>query len=130
MRTFLVLWSCLQLCLGVDGVLQVVAWSRMLMDYSSEEGLARGMAMTFDGQHPCKLCKAIAKSQKERDAPGQPKDSPLLDPAFKSFLSPAITAAPIPRSIDFLATGFAPVRESGSIHGERPPLRPPRADRA
>ena len=49
LRTFLVLLSCLQLCAGVDAMLQIVAWSRMLVDYSAQAGLAEGASMTFDG---------------------------------------------------------------------------------
>lgn len=126
-RTFLILLGCLQLCVGVDGVLQVIAWSRMVVNYSSEAGIAKGVSMTFDGQHPCQLCKAITRSKKQQDDPSQPKNIQLLDPAFKSFLSPATIHSPNPRSTEFHSPGFVPLCEVGSIFGERPPLQPPRA---
>jgi hypothetical protein len=42
-------------------VLQTVAWTGMLIRYSSEGGVRQGLAQTFDGEHPCPLCKAIAQ---------------------------------------------------------------------
>jgi len=44
-------------------VLQVVAWTGMIVSYSQEAPLGQAVAKTFDGQHPCKLCKQIAKGK-------------------------------------------------------------------
>ena len=40
-------------------ILQSVAWTRMIMDYSRTSSLRTALALTFDGQHPCALCKQI-----------------------------------------------------------------------
>lgn len=44
-------------------VLQSIAWSRMLVDYSSARGLKQGVVMTFDGDHPCPMCCAIKEAR-------------------------------------------------------------------
>jgi hypothetical protein len=50
-------------------VLQSVAWSRMLMSYSQEGRFATAVVKTFDGQHPCALCKRIAQSKAAEPQP-------------------------------------------------------------
>lgn len=44
--------------------LQSVAWIGMVMNYSEQVPLKTALAKTFDGQHPCPLCRAIAAGQK------------------------------------------------------------------
>jgi hypothetical protein len=44
--------------------LQTVAWVGMAVDYSSADGLSTGLSKTFDGKHPCKLCKLVSESKK------------------------------------------------------------------
>ncbi len=50
-------------------LLQGVAWLGMAVTYSVESGsVSSGLSKTFDGEHPCPLCKAVQKgSQEERD---------------------------------------------------------------
>ena len=36
----------------------------MLISYSQSGSVATAIANTFDGNHPCPLCKAIAKAEK------------------------------------------------------------------
>ena len=45
-------------------LLQVVAWTGMVVTYSQTASMPEAVAKTFDGQHPCKLCKGIAKAKK------------------------------------------------------------------
>jgi len=44
-------------------VLQVAAWAGMIVSYSQESPLGEAVVKTFDGQHPCTLCKQIAKGK-------------------------------------------------------------------
>jgi hypothetical protein len=44
--------------------LQSVAWTTMLADNLRAHSLAEAVKQTFDGQHPCCLCKAIAAAKK------------------------------------------------------------------
>lgn len=37
----------------------------MLVSYSRQTSFIQAVAMTFDGQHPCKICKAVTEHEKE-----------------------------------------------------------------
>jgi hypothetical protein len=43
--------------------LQAVAWSGMIVTYVQDGSIAEAVSKTFDGRHPCKLCKKIEKGQ-------------------------------------------------------------------
>ena len=67
-------------------VLQVVAWTGMVVKYAQEVPLTEALEMTFDGDHPCPLCKVIRQAQtgsrQEIKAPSMPEQSPwVLEPA-------------------------------------------------
>lgn len=64
----------LLLVLAIGGhwaVLQSFAWARMIVAYSRDRPMTEAIRMTFDGNHPCPLCKQIAKARQEerRQAP-------------------------------------------------------------
>lgn len=65
----------LVLTLGLQWVLlQTIAWTGMIISYSQENSFSEALSMTFDGAHPCCLCKAIkqgraAEKQQEKLAP-------------------------------------------------------------
>jgi hypothetical protein len=66
----LMLVALLQICGGHWVVLQTVAWGGMIVDYSRDASLSAAVEKTFDGQHPCAICKSIAQGKKsERHAP-------------------------------------------------------------
>jgi hypothetical protein len=99
---------------------QSLAWTSMLADNLRHDSLAQAVTRTFDGQHPCSLCKAIAdgkKSEKKSEFP----------PRFKTLEFP-------PATEDFVLTipaSFAPPSGAGVFAeslSETPPTPPPRAD--
>jgi hypothetical protein len=45
-------------------LLQTVAWTTMLADNLQSNSFRVAMTKTFDGKHPCCLCKAIAAAKK------------------------------------------------------------------
>ncbi len=45
-------------------LLQSVAWTTMLADNLESSSFHDAVTMTFDGQHPCPICKAIAEAKK------------------------------------------------------------------
>lgn len=55
--------------------LQSVAWGMMIVKYSQDCPLPEAVAKTFDGQHPCYLCKHISK---EQHAPKKPEAQPAV----------------------------------------------------
>lgn len=51
-------------------VLQTVAWTKMVIDYSERSSVPEAFSKTFDGNHPCGLCKKITKAKEgERKSP-------------------------------------------------------------
>jgi len=63
-----VLFAFLLNCGGHWYVLQGVAWVNMIRDYSQMVPLPQAVAMTFSGQYPCPICKAIAEEKKAENA--------------------------------------------------------------
>jgi len=73
--------------------LQSVAWTKMLADNLRTHSVTEAVTHTFDGQHPCCLCKAIAagkKSEKKTEftlptqkfeCPPSPEDFTLVAPS-------------------------------------------------
>lgn len=62
---------------GHLALLQTVAWGNMLVEFSSKGSFSEAMDKTFDGEHPCHLCKVVKKSKSE----GEKK--PLLKAEMK-----------------------------------------------
>jgi hypothetical protein len=56
-------------------VLQLTAWSGMIVVRTMESGMKEALSTTFDGEHPCHLCKAIKKAQHEEQSPQTPSPS-------------------------------------------------------
>lgn len=44
---------------GHWAVMQTVAWGLMLADYAHETTTTEALEKTFDGQHPCAICKKV-----------------------------------------------------------------------
>lgn len=63
-------------------VLQTVAWSTMLAGNLCTESVSQAVAKTFDGEHPCPLCKAIAAAKKAQ------KKSEAVSPVLKMEFPP------------------------------------------
>jgi len=80
---------------GHWAILQSIAWTNMLADNLRTDGFTRAVAKTFDGEHPCRMCKAISQ---ERQAEKKPDTLDLkvrkLDLASKeeqfTFMPPTI----------------------------------------
>jgi hypothetical protein len=52
---------------GHWAMLQGVAWATMVRDYSSTGSVTAAVQMTFDGKHPCALCKKIAAERSHEE---------------------------------------------------------------
>lgn len=93
--------SLLLLMQGPAVLLQEVAWVNMLISYSQEGGLRRGVIETFDGAHPCGLCKTVEKMRQQNDEdpsePAAPKSSrPSL--VWCAMVAPlGAISAPLPK---------------------------------
>lgn len=72
-------------------VLQSVAWTAMILDNTRRSEWRDAFAKTFDGRHPCPLCKSIEKgrqSEKKRDAQVVASKLNLFHQAHAVALSP------------------------------------------
>jgi hypothetical protein len=47
-------------------LVQVVAWSRMYVQYREHYSSSVALKITFSGQYPCALCKIVQGAEKER----------------------------------------------------------------
>jgi hypothetical protein len=65
-------------------LLQTVAWTGMLITYAHDAPLHDAVAKTFDGQHPCTLCKVIQKGRAEE----RKQEQRQVKPGFKLDLGP------------------------------------------
>lgn len=99
--------------------LQVVAWAGMVVRYAQKASLAEAVEMTFDGDHPCPLCKVVRQAQSaerhEMTAPSVPERIQLFVEATRPW-PPAFTAWPH-------WVGPTPACSSTPL---RPPVPPPR----
>jgi hypothetical protein len=49
--------------------LQAVAWTGMVISYAQDAPLVEAVSKTFDGKHPCKLCRQISEGKKSEKRP-------------------------------------------------------------
>lgn len=112
----------LLLILSVGGhwaLLQSVAWMTMVMDYAQESSISEAVSKTFDGRHPCKLCKLVKKGKESEQRQDALKIKTKID-----FWAPAPEAA-LPHS-EVAALEFPPLTENLPYLKAAPPLPPPR----
>lgn len=123
-RNLLLLACALHLSGAHWALLQVTAWTGMLVARSQSEGVVEAVKTTFDGEHPCPMCSAIESGQKDE------RRSDTEAPALKELtdiklVATTTCALPAPvgngelRWIDFSAK--APRRT------DAPPTPPPLA---
>lgn len=98
--------------------LQTVAWTTMLAGHLRSDSFSEAVCKTFDGQHPCCLCKAIAAAKKSG------KKSETVSPALKMEFPPVAGSLVLIPPARFekvrLTNAFADSRAA------KPPLPPPR----
>jgi len=67
------------LTLGLHwALLQGVAWTGMLISYAQAGSLKEAVVKTFDGEHPCPLCKVIREGREEAQQESKKPVSPTL----------------------------------------------------
>ncbi|NBZ95740.1 MAG: hypothetical protein EBR40_04830 [Proteobacteria bacterium] len=78
---------------GPLAVLQGVAWATMIRDYSRTGSVTAAVEKTFDGKHPCAMCKKIAAQRThEEKAPVTMK----VDKKAEFFIASGAAIAPLP----------------------------------
>ncbi len=112
--------AALALTLGLHwAALQSAAWVGMAVTFVQQDSLGIALNKTFDGQHPCQICKFVEAGKKPVPEDGFSKTSLKLDgicaPAGWALTSPQISADAFPSPV-FLAARPLP-----------PPVPPPLA---
>lgn len=101
-------------------LLQSAAWVGMIVSYSHTSSLAEAVAKTFDGDHPCPLCKVVqngTSQDKKKELQTSTKKLPEFTLASTVSLTPPGRSAPLPAGTD----------RSFDRRTERPAIPPPRA---
>ena len=110
------------LCVSIGAhwaALQSIAWATMLVKYSQQVSLPKAVAETFDGNHPCDLCKHIDRvvhSQKKQDVQPVTIKPDLICTTRGVVLFPPWTDISFPQ-----------LRLKGSLLADSPPVPPPRS---
>lgn len=104
---------------GHWAMLQSIAWTNMLAENLRAVSVSEAFEKTFDGQHPCCLCKAIKegkKSEKKSELPAPSKQVEFVceQPVFIFTPPQGFHVVPV--------TAFSPNDLSS-----RPPVPPPRS---
>jgi len=99
--------------------LQSVAWSRMLVSYSRGGHIVAAVTKTFDGRHPCALCKQIQRAKS-----GEPQPERAVEVENQAaFVAPALLALVRNEGI----TWELEIPEwYGEVRAEQPAAPPPR----
>jgi len=98
--------------------LQSVAWVTMVAGYSQSEPLKDALVNTFDGKHPCPICKFVATGKKSE----QKHETQKLLTKLDFFVAPSAIRL-FPPARDPLPS--VPLR-TADARGESPPTPPPR----
>ena len=99
-------------------VLQTVPWGGMIVDYSRAAGLTAAVEKTFDGQHPCGMCKSITetrKSEKKGDSFVVIKKVEMFQQKAAPWFAPVVVAWEEPLT-----------DTTGVVRAEAPSIPPPR----
>ena len=100
--------------------LQTIAWATMLAENLQSSSVHDAMTKTFDGQHPCPLCKAIECGKKSE------KKSEIEVNATRIELPPIEKCASLVTD-EFLRSAFTLIDEFSESVSAPPLFHPPRA---
>jgi hypothetical protein len=67
---------------GHWAILQSVAWAKMIVEYSRSAPLEVALEQTFDGQHPCEMCKMIQQAKQPTHRQELKQSAPKDDLVF------------------------------------------------
>lgn len=105
---------------GHWSALQSVAWVGMTIQFSRSDDLSTALRKTFDGEHPCSLCKVVQEGRKAEKEQAAVKIETKLDfflsVAHSEIVGPEFDDERAPRLVDRLHSRV-----------EAPPTPPPRA---
>src|SRR5947207_12000412 len=103
---------------GHWAILQSVAWVTMVAGYSQADPFKEALVKTFDGRHPCPICKFVAQGKKSE----QKQETQKLLTKLDFLLAPTRVTIypPSPAPLQSSPAG------SSDSRSETPPSPPPR----
>jgi hypothetical protein len=104
---------------GHWAILQSVAWAGMVVSYSQNSTLQEALTKTFDGKHPCRVCKVVEKGKQSERKQVLLKVETKLD--FWLVQNSSRLNAPVPFDVLRAESDFYPARF------QSPPTPPPRS---
>lgn len=130
-RSILLKLAALALILLMPGpavLVQQAAWVNMLVTYTQERGLKRGIIETFDGQHPCEMCKKAAELRRQ-EQPQDPaeKQMPTQRPrlAWADMIASDTPKMPAIAGHDISVSVLASIARDSGIGADAPDSPPP-----
>ncbi|MEN3942261.1 hypothetical protein WJU23_13265 [Prosthecobacter sp. SYSU 5D2] len=120
-RWMLVALLCISLGLQWT-LLQGVAWTGMLISYARDGSLIEAVTKTFDGEHPCQLCKAVENGQKQDQEKTASAPLKKLEAVLAQMVC-VVAPAPVLRT-------FPEPTQQGERLAMMPPWTPPRQGQA
>ncbi len=105
---------------GHHVLLQTIAWTQMIVAFSSDSSISEAVEKTFDGEHPCAMCKIVKKAKSEEEK------KPVLKSSIKMEIAlPAPVKVPFPQ---FSEIAFRVTEYSGTYAEVylAVPMQPPR----
>lgn len=107
---------------GHWALLQTAAWAGMMVSYAQEGTIAEALSKTFDGEHPCKLCKIVKRGQQDQEEQDTTPPEKLKKAELFSECIATRLFAPPSGAADYL-----PYRAKALTLPPAPLLPPPRA---
>lgn len=82
---------------GHLALLQTIAWGTMILSFSDKGSLEEAVGKTFDGEHPCELCKLVKETKREEE-----KKPVMLAVKKQDVVLASSIMAPVPRGTDHM----------------------------
>ena len=105
-------------------LLQTIAWTGMVLTYSQENSLRDAVRMTFDGEHPCRMCQVV----KQGRADDRQTDKQSTRPGTKFELAIVWQTAESILTLPY--ESIAAPATHAEVRRDAPPTPPPRRPRA
>ena len=102
-------------------VLQSAAWVGMVVAYSKDASIGEALEKTFDGAHPCSLCKMVEAGAKDDDGTGKEAQSAKIKKIDLMLATVEALVVPAPDGREYL-----PLMQRPVLRENCPPVPPPR----
>ena len=115
----IVFFAAVQIVGGHWLVLQSVAWDEMIASHARGETLMVALEKTFDGKHPCSMCKMVKSGREQEQKQPLAKMIVKLDAVLADTMQ-----LPAPHGADWKYPVLVPMAAERSL---APPTPPPQA---